>query len=104
MCFRPVSVGGIKKCEACGATNPSIAKNCIKCKVPLKDPEPEPIECPRCGARNPANATACSNCGLTAQQAMAANRPTKCPECGILNPAGIKTCKKCSAALPMPWD
>lgn len=104
MCFRPVSVGGVKKCPSCGATNPTIATKCIKCKELFKEPEAEPVECPRCGAMNVATATVCSNCGLTARQAMAANRPIKCTECGILNLPGTKTCKKCAARLPMPWD
>ena len=35
MCFRPPSVGKPIKCPSCGALNPNIAKNCVKCKTDL---------------------------------------------------------------------
>ncbi|ACL20393.1 hypothetical protein [Desulfitobacterium hafniense] len=35
MCFRPPSAGKPKKCPDCGALNPSVVKNCVKCKADL---------------------------------------------------------------------
>ncbi|WP_434509864.1 hypothetical protein [Desulfitobacterium sp. AusDCA] len=35
MCFRPPAAQKPIKCPACGATNPAIVKNCIKCKADL---------------------------------------------------------------------
>lgn len=35
MCFRPPTAQKPLKCPACGAVNPPIAKECIKCKAKL---------------------------------------------------------------------
>lgn len=35
MCFRPPTAGKPVKCPQCGAINPGVAKNCIKCKADL---------------------------------------------------------------------
>jgi ribosomal protein L40E len=35
MCFRPPTAGKPIKCPQCGSVNPSMAKNCIKCKTDL---------------------------------------------------------------------
>ncbi|NLI93812.1 MAG: hypothetical protein GX434_16950 [Peptococcaceae bacterium] len=41
MCFRPPSAGKAIKCPSCGALNPSIAKNCVKCKTDLSQAKEE---------------------------------------------------------------
>jgi len=44
MCFRPPSAGKPIKCPSCGALNPSIAKNCVKCKADLSAAKEEQAE------------------------------------------------------------
>lgn len=39
MCFRPATAAAPRTCSNCGAINPSMAKQCLKCKTLFEDPE-----------------------------------------------------------------
>jgi len=89
----------VKKCAACGKSNPANATTCKHCGGELSRPLPPPVErCSTCGIEIPASQTprlmgeaiVCENCYNAARSpvAPAMFEPAPAPQLPALPPAG----------------